>query len=133
MKLRSVDYQLQYQLTVDSSLDRELEIPVIAGLQRQGDVLIAPVESGPIGEPIEVSSLEVIRGEMGGNTHLLLGEGPVHWTEAPSGLLLGHLYVPEGSVGVLAHPEHGFNRVAPGHYRISRQREQADQIRMVLD
>ncbi|KBR63579.1 hypothetical protein X425_02408 [Mycobacterium avium XTB13-223] len=34
---------------------------------------------------------------------------------------------------VLCHPEHGFNRIAPGSYEIRRQREMAEEIRMVAD
>ncbi len=48
-------------------------------------------------------------------------------------LLLGHLTVAAGAVAHLAHPEHGYASIAPGNYVIRRQREQADEIRVVAD
>ena len=41
--------------------------------------------------------------------------------------------IAEESTAYLAHPEHGYTGIGPGTYRISRQREQADEIRLVQD
>ena len=43
------------------------------------------------------------------------------------------LTVPDGEVAYLAHPEHGYSGIGPGTYELRRQREQADQLRMIQD
>ncbi len=48
-------------------------------------------------------------------------------------LQLATLTVPDGQVAYLAHPEHGYMGVGPGTYEIRRQREQADELRLVQD
>lgn len=125
------ELETRFNLTVDAHLDRELTIPVVTGLQRQGDVIVIPTDNAGGGAPIPAEGVAVVRGENGGNTHLLLGDG--EWAPTGTGLSLGVLTVPEDGVAVLAHPEHGFNRIGPGVYEIRRQREQADEIRMVQD
>mgnify|MGYP002137333857 CR=1 FL=1 len=71
--------------------------------------------------------------------HLLVGDldtpGAVMWrqTAGTDDLELGTVTVPDGAAAHLVHPEHGAQGIAPGTYRIRRQREQADQIRMVAD
>ena len=76
--------------------------------------------------------IPVVRGEAGGNTHALVGTG--FWRATPQAeLQLGELTVPEGGVAYLAHPEHGYLGIAAGTYSVCRQREQADEIRMVAD
>lgn len=125
------ELETRFNLVVDDHLDRELTIPVVSGLQRQGDVIVVPTGGVAGGSPIPTEGVAVVRGENGGNTHLLLGDGT--WTPDAAGLRLGHLTVPDGGVAVLAHPEHGFNRIGPGVYEVRRQREQADEIRMVQD
>lgn len=81
--------------------------------------------------------VQVVRGENGGNTHTLLAEtGSVFFdqrTPSATDLSLGTLTVPEGSVALLAHPEHAFSRIGAGSYTIHRQREQSDEIRIVRD
>lgn len=126
---------------VDEHLDRDVTIPVSAGLQRQGDVIVIP--TALVGravrdatDPVPDAGVPVVRGENGGNTHLLLAAPVAFYTAAPqrSGSLdLGVLSVPAGSTGYLAHPEHGYAGIAPGTYVVRRQREQADIIRLVQD
>lgn len=124
---------------VDEHLDRQLAVPVTAGLQRQGDIIVVPAAA--VGrflrnatKPIPQAGFPVVRGENGGNTHLLLGMGEVYYDLATSdGLDLGVLTVAEQATAYLAHPEHGYAGIAPGTYVIRRQREQADEIRMVQD
>jgi hypothetical protein len=115
----------------------EIEVPVLAGLQRQGDVMIHPVYTAPPGTPIPPSGVAVVRGESGGNTHLLHAEGPCTWAPADQRdgqLLLGHLTVADGAVAYLIHTdEHGANGIAPGVYALHGKREQADVIRRVAD
>lgn len=114
-------------------LDRQASIPVHSEPQTQGDVRVRPTRPGAaIGEPIPSGGVPVVRGEAGGNTHALVGEGL--WRATPSaGLQLGELTVPDGAGAFLAHPEHGYLGIGAGTYSIRRQREQADEIRMVQD
>jgi hypothetical protein len=125
---------------VHEHLDRQVTVPVLAGLQRQGDVIIIPVDlSGGYenGTQVPAEGYPVVRGESGGNTHLLLAAGAVSFHPAAlfgsSNLSLGILTVAEGATAYLAHPEHAYTGIAPGTYEIRRQREQADEIRMVQD
>jgi len=126
---------------VDEHLDRDLTVPVSGGLQRQGDVIVIPATVAGRGtpdatEPVPAAGVAVVRGENGGNTHLLLGAPAAFYTPARprSGSLdLGVLTVPAGSSAYLAHPEHGYAGIAPGTYVVRRQREQADEIRLVQD
>jgi len=122
-------------------LDRQVSVPVVDGLQTQGDVIIIPWQmNGDVWieptTPVPAEGVAVVRGENGGNTHLLLAEGQVTFETrhaGPTGLNLGALTVCEGAVAYLAHPEHGYTGIAPGDYVIRRQREQADEIRLVQD
>ena len=117
-------------------LDRQVAIPVHAGAQRQGDVLVLP-RKGPVATVVlPLAGFPVVRGEAGGNTHLLLADGPVTFDTKPATgteLTLGVLSVPAGSTAYLTHPEHGYVGIAPGRYVIRRQREQADELRLVAD
>jgi len=118
-------------------LDRDELVPVSNGLQAQGDVMIVPTRpSAKPGLPVPAEGVAVVRGENGGNTHLLLADGPVAWAPAdvgPTDLVLGTLTVPDDATAWFAHPEHGYVGIAPGAYTIRRQREQADEIRRVAD
>lgn len=127
-----------YGVDIDPHLDREATVAVSTGIQRQGDVIVIPavVANRPAVNAIRAvppCGVAVVRGEAGGNTHLLLADGPVRYDPAPRDLTLGVLTVPDGSVAYLAHPEHGYAGIGPGSYVIRRQREQADQIRIVAD
>lgn len=108
----------------------DADVPLCSGMQRQGDVLVRPTrKSKKPGTPIPADGVAVVRGENGGNTHLLVGDGT--WAPADDFLILGVVNV--GSECYLLHPEHGAQGLAPGSYTISRQREQADEIRRVAD
>jgi HNH endonuclease len=123
-------------------LDRQAEIPVLAGLQFQGDVAVVPVPlldlaPSQADTPVPPSGFPVVRGEAG-NTHLLLAQGDVCFDAHDSrgsafDLRLGVLTVAPGATAYLAHPEHSYAGIAPGTYEIRRQREQADEIRLVQD
>ena len=114
----------------------DVEIPVLTGMQRQGDVLIVPVRAGQVAglKPVPSEGIAVVRGENGGNTHLLVAEGDVQFAPASGrGVNLGTLLVGKGSIAHLTHPEHGFNSIGTGTYIVKRQREQSDEIRIVQD
>lgn len=117
-------------------LDRSVSVPVLGGLQPQGDIIVIPIATTAWdAHPVPATGVPVVRGENGGNTHLLIGDGPVTWAPNPraGAQTLGEVVVPDGSVGYLIHSEHGAAGIAPGTYVIRRQREQADEIRMVAD
>lgn len=121
-------------------LDRQAEIPVVTGKpQRQGDVSFWPRPKAEAAtDVVPAEGAVVVRGESGGNTHLLLPgfDGPVFYTPAEprrGSLRIGVLTVPEGATAYLAHPEHGYQAFGPGTYEVRRQREQADEIRLVAD
>lgn len=126
-----------FGVEVDEHLDRQATIPVLDGLQFQGDVAVVPApRRRAAAEPVPAAGVPVVRGEAGGNTHLLLAAGDCFFTpavERAGSLALGTLTVPVGSTAYLAHPEHAYAGIAPGTYEIRRQREQADEIRMVAD
>ncbi len=128
----------EHGVQVDDHLDRDLTVPASAALQRQGDIIVIPAAvarpAGHATTPVAREGVAVVRGESGGNTHLLLASGDVFYDAQPaSGLDLGVLTVAPDAVGYLAHPEHGYCGIAPGTYVVRRQREQADEVRMVAD
>jgi hypothetical protein len=115
-------------------LDRQVSIPVTDRPQIQGDVAILPVTRVAATTPVSPAGVAVVRGENGGNTHSLHGDGPVFYDAfTGGGMTLGILTIPAGSTAWMAHPEHGYMGIAPGNYSIGRQREQADAIRIVAD
>lgn len=129
-----------FAVKVDEHHVRDLEVPVLSGTQRQGDVIVIPTP----GKTLKVSAkafqvpaggVPVVRGENGGNTHLLLASGEVLYLEvtASDTFDVGVFTVAEGAEAYLSHPEHGFMGIAPGTYTVRRQREQADEIRRVAD
>lgn len=125
----------RHGVDVDPHLDRELSVPILTGVQRQGDVIVVPRDV-TASKPVPAAGVPVVRGEAGGNTHLLLAEGDVRADvrqASASNLLLATVTVGEGATAYLAHPEHAYTGIGPGSYEIRRQREQADEIRMVHD
>lgn len=123
-------------VSVVTEQDFDLDIPVLSGIQRQGDVIVVP---RPVSAttPVPVSGTPVVRGENGGNTHAVYAaDGPVFCDVAAAStrdLRVAVLSVPEGSSAYLGHPEHGYMGIAPGTYEVRRQREQAEEMRMVAD
>jgi hypothetical protein len=113
--------------------DAGLDIPVLCGMQRQGDVLVLPA-AVTASVVVPASGTPVLRGESGGNTHTVYAaDGPVYCDAAAGGLRVATLTVPDGSTAYLGHPEHGYMGIAPGSYEIRRQREMAGSPRMVAD
>lgn len=114
----------------------DVEIPVLSGLQRQGDVMVRPAEVTAT-TPVPAGGTPVVRGENGGNTHAIYAaDGPVFcdtFAASTTDLRVAVLSVPEGSTAYLGHPEHGYMGIAPGSYEIRRQREQMDEVRLVAD
>lgn len=129
----------RHQVEIPAHLQADAEIPVLSGMQRQGDVIVIPMRAAKVAglEPVPADGVAVVRGEVGGNTHLLVADGPgVGWAArnatatAPD---LGTLVVPEGSAAYLLHPEHGAQGIAAGDYVIRRQVEAGETQRLVAD
>jgi hypothetical protein len=118
-------------------LDRDLEIPVHAGLQAQGDLFIIPVEpdsGGRQGTAVPPAGIAVIEAVHGGHEHRLFAgqPGTASFTHTGrGGQDIGILECTEPAY--LAHPEHAYTGIAPGTYTLRRQREQADDERLVAD
>jgi hypothetical protein len=125
-----------HSVEIPPHLEAQAEVPLISGKpQRQGDVLVMPMRSGKVDglAPIPDIGIAVVQGQ-GGNTHLLVSEGPVSWApNKQQGAIQGSLVVEEGGSAYLLHAEHGCTAIGPGNYVIRRQREQADAIRLVAD
>lgn len=127
----------RHDITIPPHLAADAEIPVVCGMQRQGDLLIAPQPAGLVAglTPVGAGGVQLVAGEASGNTHWLDSadpQRPVSWSTAGTGL--GVIVVPDGTHALVTHTdEHGSIAVGPGCYRVVRQRELADEIRTVAD
>jgi hypothetical protein len=119
---------------IPAHLIADAEIPVLSGVQRQGDLIVVPTRKAKDhGQTIPAAGVAVVRGEATGNTHLLVGDGSWRPVESRGGQDLGVMTILDGGTAYLLHREHGAQGFAPGAYLIRRQREQADEIRLVAD
>jgi hypothetical protein len=121
-------------ITVVTEHDADVDIPVLSGMQRQGDVLVLPA-AVTAGTAVPASGTAAVRTENDGNTHAVYAaDGPAYCDiNAAERLRVAALTVPDGSIAYLGHPEHGYLGIAPGSYEIRRQREMAGLARMVAD
>lgn len=136
MTMTYADVLGAHSVEIPAHLEAQAEVPVCTGPQRQGDLIVLPTRAGAeTGAVVPAEGVPVVRGEAGGNTHLLVADGPVCWLAGTTAdaLHLGTVTVPEGATAWLLHPEHGAQGIGAGTYRVRRQREQADVIRMVAD
>lgn len=127
------DAEQRYGISHLDHLDRDADLPVVDTIGFQGDVAIIANATLQATTPIPRRGYPVVRGENGANTHALYGQGFYDAEAASDGLVLGVVTVPDGGTALLSHPEHGGLLLAPGSYQLRRQREQADEIRMVAD
>ena len=128
--MRTLEQVMAPHCEIPAHLAADGDVSLCSGMQRQGDVLVRPTRpSKKPGVQIPAAGVAVVRGENGGNTHLLVGDGS--WAPIDDLLVLGVVDV--RSECYLLHPEHGGQGLAPGSYVISRQREMADEIRRVSD
>lgn len=119
-----------------SALDRDAEIPVIDTAGIQGDVTLLRVTTSPATTPIPAEGILVVRGEAGGNTHSLHGNG--FWDTdrrgvLPPGLYYGTLTVPEGGTVLLSHCQHGGLLVSEGTWEVGGQRQWLGEWQRVAD
>lgn len=121
-------------------LDREAAVPVLDGLQMQGDLAVIPAggdswargtRSGAVF--VQAEGLPVIEAVGGGHEHRLLPGAPGTVTFWPAGQGQDIGFVLASGPAYLAHPEHGYLGIAPGQYVLRRQREQADEERLIAD
>lgn len=128
--------------TVPDHLAADAEVPILTGVQAQGDLLVFPLAEAALPRGLEFESVtsagvQVVRGEATGNTHWLHAgfDSPgVQWARVDEGVRIGYVKVPDGQSAQLIHTdEHGANGVGPGVYGIHGKREQADEIRRVQD
>jgi len=120
-----------YGLEVPAHIDATDPIPVLTGLQAQGDVYVIPTDpTTKAGAPIPTEGVVVVEGV---NRHVLAGDGL--WSDGGSGFGdVGTLTVPDGGTAYLFHSEeHGANGIGAGTYVLRRQREQAAEQRLVAD
>jgi hypothetical protein len=138
----------QTGLAVLDHLEQSVSIPVVDGLQAQGDLIVVPfsllassvkVSSGwtPVNwTDVPPEGIELLRGAAGGNPHTLVADpGTCRWTPNVAdsdGLAIGIFET--SAVAYLLHPEHGATGCTPGTYVIRRQREhEGRRARLVAD
>ena len=119
-------------LDVLDHLEREVTVPVIDGLQAQGDLIVIPLAMVPTVNPwwgteryVPNGGVELVRGEAGNNPHTLVADP---WrckftTVAQDPLRLGIAVFTNTAPVYLIHPEHGGTGVAPGTWLVRRQQE----------
>ena len=120
-------------LDVLDHLERELTVPVIDGLQAQGDLIVVPYAfvaravTPTAGNWREVPAIgvELLRSAAGGNPHTLVAdEGTCYWTTGVRDSLgLAIAVFDNTAPAYLVHPEHGGSGVAPGRWLVRRQQE----------
>lgn len=133
----------QTGLAVLDHLEQSVSIPVVDGLQAQGDLIVIPlslltpsVRAGAGWIEVPPEGIELLRGEAGGNPHTLVADpGTCRWTRHvrdADGLAIGAFEAT--AVAYLLHPEHGATGCTPGTYVVRRQREQEGRrARLVAD
>jgi hypothetical protein len=145
-RVKFAELQKAYDLTSKefaSEFASDLEIPVVTGPQCQGDVSIRPLSANERlpkatkenKKVVGGKGYEVIRGGAMNNAHTLrsLSKNVTFQVVENNQMVFGYLSVPEGETAVLEHTEHGFNAIGPGNYVLGGQREQAEEIRQVMD
>ncbi|MEU4742374.1 hypothetical protein AB0G02_18170 [Actinosynnema sp. NPDC023658] len=129
-------------LDVLDHLERQTAIPVVDGLQAQGDLLVIPLallgtvhpERWARWRPVPPGGVELVRGAAGNNPHTLVAdEGACRWTpDVRDPLRLGIALVENTATAYLVHPEHGGSGIAPGRWLIRRQQERGGARRNLL-
>lgn len=121
-------------LDVFDYLDQEVSVPVIDGMQAQGDLIVVPhilladsvrTVSWSRYVHVPLSGVELLRSAAGGNPHSLVAdEGSCTWTTGVQDSRRLALGILDTEVtAYLIHPEHGATGIGPGRYVIGRQRE----------
>ncbi len=124
----------------------DLEVPIVSGNQRQGDVFLLKITRDMTAEakPVSKAGVVVVRAETSSaNTHTLHtlsnAGGECLWlpnsrANREDELVQGWLTVPAGSEATLIHTEeHNVLGIGEGTYEIRRQREFAGEWQRVAD
>lgn len=126
-------------VSVPDHLIADAEVPILTGVQAQGDLLIVPIKKTTARlKPLTDEGVQVVYGEATGNSHYLhkgFDSPGVRFARVEdSSQTIAVVEVPEGQSAQLIHTdEHGSNGIGAGLYAINEKREQADQIRRVTD
>jgi len=120
-------------------LEAEAQVPVLPGLQAQGDLFVVPRavrgrHAADRAQEVPGAGIAVIEAVGSGHEHRLFAgtPGTAWWT--PAGPGAQDIGVLEGTEpAYLLHPEHGATGIASGAYMLRHQREQADEERLVAD
>lgn len=131
----------RHAIQVPIDLQGEIEVPVLSGTQRQGDIFILPRQPMTKGElelavQVPKIGLSVVVGEATGNAHMLSPEpgSKMVFLRKSSGLILGVFQIFGRKPGWMIHTdEHGANGFVPGCYTIHGKREQREEIERVQD
>lgn len=129
-------------LDVLDHLERQTAIPVLDGLQAQGDLLIIPLDllttvhptSWASWRPVPPTGVELVRGVAGNNPHTLVADPDTcHWTpDVHDPLNLAIALFHNTATAYLVHPEHGASGISPGHWLVRRQQERGPRRNLLI-
>ncbi len=110
-----------------------VEVPLLNGLQIQGDVAFIPqVRSAAVGIPVPSKGVALVSGESTGNTHLLMPGVGVTWRPLENSLdNLGVIDVE--TEAFVHHNEHGYIGLSAGSYLVRGQTQMLDELERVAD
>ncbi|KAA2261584.1 hypothetical protein F0L68_16015 [Solihabitans fulvus] len=126
-------------LDVLDHLERQVAVPVVDGVQAQGDLIVIPLAmlgtvtmwSPTPWRQVPPGGVELVRGIAGNNPHTLVADPHTcRWTTSlrdPIGL--GIAVFENTEPAYLVHPEHGGSGVAPGCWLVRRQQERGTGLR----
>jgi hypothetical protein len=120
-------------LDVLDHLERQLTVPVLDGLQAQGDLIVIPLDMvEPVApgrwarwQPVDPTGVELVRGVAGNNPHTLVADaGTARWTpDVHDPTRLAVAVFENSAPAYLVHPEHGASGIAAGRWVVRRQQE----------
>lgn len=132
------DITTAHGFAVLEHLEHDADVPVVDGLQAQGDLFVVPVPHRELSkrhrQPVPPAGIPVIEAVGGGHEHRLFARTPgtAWWRPIDRiGQDIGYLQTTQPTY--ILHPEHGAAGIAPGTYLLRRQREQADEERLIAD
>ncbi|MEV6901766.1 hypothetical protein [Amycolatopsis sp. NPDC051372] len=121
-------------LDVLEHLERQVAVPVLDGLQAQGDLIVIPhalvartveLRTNAWWQTVPHGGVELVRGVDGRNPHTLVADPDTcQWSPSiRDPLNLGIALFENSAPAYLIHPEHGGSGVAPGRWLVRRQQE----------
>lgn len=119
-------------LDVLDHLERQVTVPVVDGLQAQGDLIVIPLTMVPTvtvhdsyWRSVPRAGVELIRGVAGNNPHTLVADpGVCGWTTYVRDPFRLAIAAFQNTMPVyLIHPEHGGTGIAAGTWLVRRQQE----------